>query len=355
MNSRFLRIFPVMKAAFLLNACSQDELAEQTGILPEGKYPLQIGSVGITADVDAQPWSAGASQTRVSENTDNMSSKWDGGEAIHVKLGNQETTYEVMDANGSLNLTGEQLYWTKHTDNVTAWYTSSETDGTINLANQSNGLAYVSQATVENTSCDNPQFYSYSCKSACGLFRGKHVDLTNASVSILAPTSCTVNNGVVTPSSTEYIPMHKTIYNDGKVCYEANVTPNLALKDKAFHLVVGDKTVDCSTTEVLTQMGQLYVITLQVNEKVTEININDITKTEYTVSDNVHLEGKGQTKKLKLTVEAGAKLIIEDVNHAPTTDGNAITCKGDATITLKGNNTLIGRYAEGSGGYSGIL
>ena len=48
-------------------------------------------------------------------------------------------------------------------------------------------------------------------------------------------------------------------------------------------------------------------------------------------------------------------MTIEDVNLAPTTDGNAITCQGNATITLKGNNTLTGRYADGWGGYSGIF
>lgn len=54
-------------------------------------------------------------------------------------------------------------------------------------------------------------------------------------------------------------------------------------------------------------------------------------------------------------MEAGAKLTIEDVNLAPTTDGNAITCQGDATITLKGNNVLTGKYANGYEGHSGIF
>ena len=49
-------------AAFALAACTQDELAEQPMALPEGEYPLQIGSVSLTAEVSEQPW------TRVSEN-----------------------------------------------------------------------------------------------------------------------------------------------------------------------------------------------------------------------------------------------------------------------------------------------
>ena len=47
------RLFPAicLVAALLLSACSQDELVENTA-LPEGEYPLQIGSVTLTA-VDA--------------------------------------------------------------------------------------------------------------------------------------------------------------------------------------------------------------------------------------------------------------------------------------------------------------
>ncbi|WMI93948.1 hypothetical protein BFGS084_01358 [Bacteroides fragilis] len=154
-------------------------------------------------------------------------------------------------------------------------------------------------------------------------------------------------------STIQYIPMRKATY-EGKDCYEANVTPNLTLKDNAFRLVVGGKAVNCSTNEVLTQAGQLHVITLKVNEKVTKVNVSEITSTEYTVKGNVHLKGDGSSKDLKLTMEAGAKLTIEDVNLAPTTDGNAITCKGDATITLKGDNTLTGKYTGELEGYCGI-
>lgn len=35
-------------AAALFTACTQDELAEQGNTLPDGEYPLQIGSVSIT-------------------------------------------------------------------------------------------------------------------------------------------------------------------------------------------------------------------------------------------------------------------------------------------------------------------
>ncbi|WMI93949.1 fimbrillin family protein [Bacteroides fragilis] len=105
-------------ALLMLAACTQDEIPDNGNTLPEGKYPLEIASVTMDVTHNQQPWNA--PQTRVSENLDGKSSKWDGGEIIHVKLGNQETTYEVTDADGTLKLTDEQLYWTKRTDNVTA-------------------------------------------------------------------------------------------------------------------------------------------------------------------------------------------------------------------------------------------
>ena len=77
------RLFPAicLVAALLLSACSQDELAENNTALPEGEYPLQIGSVSLTAEVSEQLW------TRVSENlTDGMSSEFKAGDAIGVSL-----------------------------------------------------------------------------------------------------------------------------------------------------------------------------------------------------------------------------------------------------------------------------
>ena len=70
-----------LMAAILFTACTQDELAEQGNTLPEGEYPLQIGSVSITAESSEEPW------TRVAENeTDGMGSHWTGGERIGVTM-----------------------------------------------------------------------------------------------------------------------------------------------------------------------------------------------------------------------------------------------------------------------------
>ena len=100
------RLFPAiyLTAALLLSACSQDELAENSTALPEGEYPLQIGSVSLTAEVSEQPW------TRVSENlTDGMSSVWKDGDKIGVRIGdNEETGIYVVD----VDIEGSGWMWT---------------------------------------------------------------------------------------------------------------------------------------------------------------------------------------------------------------------------------------------------
>ena len=64
------RLFPAicLVAAILFTACTQDELAEQGNTLPDGEYPLRIGSVSLTAEVSEQPW------TRVTEKPDGSGS-----------------------------------------------------------------------------------------------------------------------------------------------------------------------------------------------------------------------------------------------------------------------------------------
>lgn len=351
----------LMAATLLMAACTQDEPTEQGMTLPEGQYPLEIASVAVSVEGSERPWGDNAPQTRVAENSDGNSSawEWDGSEKIGVQLyADGETAVYTLNTNKSLT-PDKTLYW-KNTQQttVTAWYPAYEGgSGTVSLADQSEKLAYVLAGTGTG-SYNSPVTLNFThalAKVRVFFSEESTADLTNASVSILAPTTCTVDEGKVEAgSTTTYIPMHKTTY-DGKVRYEANVTPDLVLKDNAFQLVVDGKTVKCSTTEVKTQAGQLHVITLKVNERVTEININDISGTEYTVSGNVHLKGNGQSKDLKLIVKAGAKLTINNVKLAPTTNGDAITCQGDATITLKGNNELSGKYVGTDNGYSAIL
>ena len=101
-NNRLFTTICLMAAA-LLAACTQDELAEQGNTLPDGEYPLQIGSVSITAEASEEPW------TRVTEKPDGSGSVFQGGERIGVRIGDNEETgiyiIKVDDA-GNVSLPG---------------------------------------------------------------------------------------------------------------------------------------------------------------------------------------------------------------------------------------------------------
>ena len=143
-------------AALLLSACSQDEPTEHSTALPEGEYPLQIGSVSLTAEVNEQPW------TRVSENpTDGMSSVWKDGDKIGVRIGdNEETGIYVMNVEAEGRVVGvtpeKAVYWKdKQPATITAWYPLNEE---LDFTHQDQGLTY-------------PQLYPPARQSACGADR----------------------------------------------------------------------------------------------------------------------------------------------------------------------------------------
>lgn len=217
------------------SACTQDELAEQAGILPEGKYPLQIGSVSITADVDAQPWSAGAPQTRVSENPDDgNSSHWDYWDEIGVQI-------EGSTKSGIYYLYGDYkwysitpVYWENtQAHKVRAWFPA---DGNVALDKQTtdNGLAYALYAETADAVDYKTEKVSLSFNHKLAKVRVKLEGEKAAdakSVEIKTYTSCTLNSdGTLTAGGTEdFIPMVETTYNGAK-CWEANVMPGYKIR-----------------------------------------------------------------------------------------------------------------------------
>lgn len=255
-----------MAAAFLLAACSQDELAEQAGILPEGKYPLQIGSVSITADVDQQPWNAGAPQTRVSENDDRGSSHWDYWDEIGVQI-------EGSTKSGIYYLYGDYkwysitpVYWENtQAHKVRAWFPA---DGNVALNNQTtdNGLAYALYAETADAVDYKTEKVSLSfnhklAKVRVKLEGEKATDVE--SVEIKTYTSCTLGaDGTLTEGDTEdFIPMVKVTYN-GATCWEANVVPDHKI---TMVKVNNDKEITLSTS--LTPLeAKVNTITLKAGD-----------------------------------------------------------------------------------------
>ena len=227
------RLFPAicLVAALLLSACSQDELVENTA-LPEGEYPLQIGSVTLTAEVSEQPW------TRVSENpTDGMSSEFKAGDAIGVSLNGETATY-TYDGNTWTSET--PLYWKdKQPATVTAWY---PVEKEIDFTQQNvKGLTYLLKGT-SNTDADydtpaNLTFAHQLAKVRVKLEGAKANEVTAVTVRSY-PTSTHVQgtlNKQDTSLPTPYVPMREATY-DGVKYWEANLRPGTLQANNSFEV-----------------------------------------------------------------------------------------------------------------------
>ena len=319
-------------ALLLLSACSQDELAEQGTALPEGECPLQIGSVTLSAEVSGQPW------TRVAEDaTDGKSSvwEWNGTETIRVQLGDETADYTL---NTDKTLTPDkQLYW-KNTQpaTVTAWYPS--TDGTISLADQSEGLAYVLQATVENATYDKtvPLNFTHQLAKVRVVLNGTQADLAQ-SVEVYGYTTCTNNEGapVIDNAQQGWLKMKHTTYTDGTECWEANVVPgNITLTD--FIRINGQTAKINNDFPTTLASGNMYTIDLTVGEKITVITADNCQD----INDDGHYRlsgGFGNT----ITVTGGNPTIYLEGASINVGDGPAINItSGTPTIHVTGENTI---------------
>lgn len=266
-NNRLFTTICLM-AAILFTACTQDELAEQGNTLPDGEYPLQIGSVSIDVKSSAEPWSEERPQTRVAENDNGTGSvwQWDGSEMIGVRLGNETTTY-TLNADKTLT-TDQQLYWTS-TDpaTVTAWY---PTDETVNLSDQSEGLAYMLKAEVPGATYDNKitlDFKHQLAKVRVKLKGERASQVTN--VEVYGFTSCTNTQGTLATDadSQGWITTKSCIYN-GESCWEANLVPG-EIGDQTTQPFVrlNETTVVPVSTLTTLEAGNVHTITITANSE----------------------------------------------------------------------------------------
>lgn len=257
-----------LMAAILFTACTQDELAEQGNTLPDGEYPLQIGSVTLDVESSAEPCSEERPQTRVAENDNGTGSvwQWDGSEMIGVRLGNETTTY-TLNADKTLT-TDQQLYWTS-TDpaTVTAWY---PTDETVNLSDQSDGLAYMLKAEVPGATYDNKitlDFKHQLAKVRVKLKGERASQVTN--VEVYGFTSCTNTQGTLATDadSQGWITTKSCIYN-GESCWEANLVPG-EIGDQTTQPFVrlNETTVVPVSTLTTLEAGNVHTITITANSE----------------------------------------------------------------------------------------
>ena len=252
-------------AALLLAmaACTTDELADGNR-LPEGQYPLEIARITLGVEGgEAQPW--GTPQTRVSESGDGTGSVFDAGDRFAVQIDGEEEvgTYTVHDDHTVRAET--PLYWYDRNDHtVTAWYPA--TDGTIDLGNQSQSLAYLLSGTGTGKYPD-PVTLNFTHALAKVRITPSNDALGKVqSLQLYTYTQCTYEKGNAGQGSQEgWIEMKKCEYTENGAtitCWEANVVPGYEIKKlRANGIEERDLSV-AFTPEV----GKFYNITLNYDK-----------------------------------------------------------------------------------------
>lgn len=345
MNKRTLITIIPAAALLLLAACTQDEPGGQGNELPYGEYPLQISGVTLDVESSAEPWSAEGPQTRVTEdNTDGKSSvwEWNGSEMIGVRLGNETATY-TLSADKNL-ITDRQLYWTSTAPTtVTAWY---PTDETVNLSDQSEGLAYMLKAEVSNATYNNEITlgFKHQLAKVRVVLNGTQAALAQ-SVEVYGYTTCTNNEGAPIAGDTQgWLKMKHTTYTDGTECWEANVVPATITLDN-FVRINGQTAKINEDFPTTLASGNMYTIDLTVGEEITVITEDNCQNINgdgyYRVSG-----GFGQT----ITVTGDNPTIYLENANISVDNGIGINITGgSAALKVQGNNSVSSGNNTGIG------
>ena len=324
----------------LLAGCTQDETPDASvNSLPPDTYPLQIASVTVAAEADGtQP------QTRITD-SDNASS-WQDGDEIAVSMGDRTAVYSYNSTEDTWT-SNAPLYWQNdEPQTVNAWYPVTDE---IDFTRQNEGLTYLLKAPATQAAFGTPitLHFAHQLAKVRVVLKGDKASEVAAVTVRSYPTSAHTQGtlGRLDQSLTpQYVPMLKTQY-DGQDCWEATLRNGTLQKDDSFKVeaeggtpmqVVLDK-------DISIEAGKVYTININVEQAPKEIDLATVTRSQLTVSGKTILKGDGQQKNLQITVEADAKVTLENVILTPSAIGNAITCNGDATITLVGNNNLTAK------------
>ena len=323
----------------LFAACTADySPATPAGdLLPPDTYPLQIASLTIAAD--------GQPDTRLADNGNATS--WQPNDQVMVSLGDRQAIYTYNDDDTWQSNT--PLYWqSKAPQTVNAWYPVA---GEIDFTQQDiQGLTYLLKAdpvsaTYGQEEPVNLTFHHQLAKVRVVLSGAKAQDV--ASVTVRSYPKSINDKGALgarTGGDPIYVPMLQTTY-EGQPCWEATLRPGTLQADDSFKVAAegGTPMQVVLDKDISIKAGEVYTININVEQAPTEIDLSTYEGTTLTVSGKTTIKGNGQQKNLQVTVEADAEVTLEDVVLAPSATGNAITCKGNATIILTGSSSLTAK------------
>ena len=344
-------------AALLLatTACTKDELADGDR-LPEGQYPLEIARITLGVEGgEAQPW--GAPQTRVSETVDGTGSVFDAGDpfAVQIDDGTETATYTVQDDGTATS--DAPLYWTNTTHNrtVSAWYPA--TDGTLDLGDQSQSLAYLlSGSGTGDYQTPVTLTFTHQLAKVRVTPIGDALDEVT-SLQLYTYTRCTYEKGeVVQGSQEDWIEMMKCEYTENGnaiTCWEANVVPGYEITK-----LRANGTEERNLSAAITpEAGKFYDITLDKDKGYTDDGQgNYIVTTAEGLKAVADIANNGNlginitlTENINLT-DMEWTPIGTNYNNAYTGifDGNGKTITG---LTVTGSDQYAGLFGRiGSGG-----
>ena len=337
-------------AALLLAtaACTKDELADGDR-LPEGQYPLEIARITLGVEGgEAQPW--GAPQTRVSETVDGTGSVFDAGDpfAVQIDDGTETATYTVQDDGTATS--DAPLYWTNTTPNrtVSAWYPA--TDGTLDLGDQSQSLAYLLGGTGTGD-YQTPVTLTFAHRLAKVRVTPTGDALGEVqSLQLYTYTQCTYEKGTVVQGSQEgWIEMKKCEYTENGnaiTCWEANVVPDYEITKLMANDDGKERTLSSGITPVA---GKFYNITLNKDLGYTEVSEGNYTVTSAEGLKNIaELVNGGKTdinitldKNIDLTGKEWTPIGTSSSSYTGTFDGGGHTITG---LTVTGSDQYAGLF-----------
>lgn len=357
MNKNILSEMIFGAALLLLAACTQDELTDNPDALPPGKYPLEIGSVTISAEVDSQPWGAQSPQTRVNEDPNGANSGWDTDDEFYVKFKGSDDvgTYYIERLSGSLVTieASTPVYWPSAStaQNIIAWHApDADADGKLDLSDQSSGIIYVMRAEETATYNDlggaavSLDFEHQLAKVRVKLTGEKAGNVND--VKIESYTSCTVTEGTVSiaGAQTGDITMRKTILpSGGTECWEATVVPGKTIEK--FKVNNGEWVA--LSTEVTPVKGQMHEITIDVKKA----SLKPVDG-KFTVNGGDDVLIKDYVGTEPIVVNGNATITLDNVQL--TTDGTTMEINNGATVTLnvvRTNNSLVSTNGSGIGAH----
>lgn len=315
----------------MLASCSQDELTEQSGKLPEGAYPVEIGSVTVTGVSDG-------TQTRMVEDaTDGTSSTFSSGDVIKVKLAStlpDGTAYSsIGEYTVSSSLTAvtatTPAYWqSANSGTVTAWFPAATT---VSLTDQSDRLTYVlqSSSTGSYSSAVSLNFSHQLAKISISITGDQADNVTG--VEVYSYTSCTNTEGTVSGSAEGWISMKKSVYTNTETGtrWEANVVPGYAITKVRIN-----GSYEGTIASITPEAGKLYHVTVEAYTKQEEIDLSSLSA-PYPISDskNYYFKGNG-SQPIQVSGSGICPTIYLNGVSMTVSENNAIDIQGTANVSI---------------------